>query len=69
MNGTRFTLTIACDNAAFDDNKAAEVARILIELAERLNDGPEDATSGKLLDLNGNTVGFWNFTTGPWSIP
>lgn len=50
------TLTIDCDNAAFED--CGEVARILRELAERV-DGREahDMDEIILRDVNGNRVG------------
>jgi hypothetical protein len=45
------TIKLNTDNAAFSDSKDAEVQRILrVWLAE-------GATSGKLRDYNGNTVG------------
>ena len=53
-----FKLLIETGNAAFDDEgegcKAAELARILRDVAERLLDG---ATSGMVRDINGNIVG------------
>lgn len=51
-------IKINLDNAAFEDGGAAEVARILADLAERIPD-PLDATNGKLSlhDANGNYVG------------
>lgn len=49
-----FTLTIETDNAAFTDDAAREVARILRQLAKKLEDGKD---SGKVMDLNGNSVG------------
>jgi hypothetical protein len=52
----RFTLTIDCDNAAFEDHPGSEVARILKEVARKLP--ADDLGSGfKLRDVNGNTVG------------
>ena len=51
---------IDCDNAAFEDDYAAEVARILHHVARRLEAGDTD---GKLLDINGNTVGQFGFST------
>lgn len=49
------TITIETDNAAFEDDPGAEVARILAEYARRL-DG-ESLRSCKLYDYNGNHVG------------
>jgi hypothetical protein len=51
---------IDCDNAAFEDDYAAEVARILRHVALRLEKGDTD---GKLIDFNGNTVGEFGFST------
>lgn len=51
----RFTVTIHTGNAAFDEAPATEIARILSDLAKRLeNNGLVD---GPLRDINGNTVG------------
>lgn len=49
-----FTLTIETENAAFANNMAGEVARILREAADRLEAGGE---VGVLRDANGNKVG------------
>lgn len=52
----KFTLSINTSNAAFDDYEAHEVARILRELAQRLeNNGMESEII--LRDINGNKVG------------
>lgn len=57
---TRFTLTIECDSAAFEDSGTKfEVARILAKLARKLNSYGPDA--GTLADVNGNTVGSFAF--------
>ena len=50
-----FTLKIKTDNAAFVENKGAEVARIMRELAKRIEETEKD--NGYVLDINGNTVG------------
>jgi hypothetical protein len=53
-------ITIDTGNAAFDDgNREYEVARILREAADRIENGAEDFT---LRDINGNKVG--SVTTG-----
>ena len=49
------TITIETDNAAFSD-KAHEVARILRELARRIENRGIDNIS-KVMDSNGNSVG------------
>ena len=63
-----FTLKIRIRNAAFysgdEKEPAAEVARILQEVAEELETYLIGATTadGELLDINGNTVGEWKLT-------
>lgn len=51
-----FTLKIKTDNAAFIESSAPcdEVARILVEVADKLRAGQE---RGLCRDSNGNTVG------------
>jgi hypothetical protein len=58
-----FSLKIATDNAAFE-HPPTEVARILTELAEKLNSReilPYPGEGGKLRDFNGNVIGSWQF--------
>ena len=50
----RFTLDIDLGNAAFDEWPAVEVARILREVADSLDNGVYDR---RILDVNGNAVG------------
>jgi DNA-nicking Smr family endonuclease len=52
---TTFTLKIDCDNAAFDDNEADEVARILRSIADKLEHGQTNFPN--VFDIHGNTVG------------
>lgn len=52
----RFTVTIECDNAAFEDNAHGEVRRILHGIIERLG---SMRSSGACMDINGNKVGEW----------
>ena len=53
-----FTVTIKTDNAAFGDHTVNEVARILREVADRIEtDGDERRDGLTLRDVNGNTVG------------
>ncbi len=49
------TVTINCDNAAFQPEPECEVARILKELANKLEYGGMGEYS--LRDVNGNRVG------------
>ncbi len=54
----KITITIATDNAAFEDYPAGEVSRILAELARTVRDREiRDLDAMKLRDSNGNTVG------------
>lgn len=55
-----FTVKMKTDNDAFaDGNAAAEVARILRRIGERLESGERD---GACMDANGNRVGTWALT-------
>jgi hypothetical protein len=58
------TITLETDNAAFEDQCPAEVARILHDLAARIENGLGSGQErGALLDINGNRVGSWD-----WSV-
>lgn len=57
-----FTLTINTANDAFAVQPEFEVAAILKKLADRLEDGCASTEEGRLLDVNGNTVGSYTFT-------
>lgn len=61
----RITITIALDNAAFNDEgrhePGPELARILRRLADDLEDDNDPAV---LLDVNGNAVGRVEWTGG-----
>ena len=52
----KITITIETDNTAFDPDPNYELARILREIAEKLNNciNPEDIN---IMDINGNCVG------------
>ncbi len=46
-------------NAAFEDsNDVYEIARILKDIADRIESG---RTEGKCVDYNGNVVGEWSY--------
>lgn len=49
-----FTVAIKCDNAAFEDDAASELARILRVIIDKLERGQ---TEGACIDYNGNRVG------------
>jgi hypothetical protein len=53
-----FKLEFKTDNAAFEDDYAVETARILKEIAERIE--RRRHTGGWAFDVNGNTVGEWS---------
>ena len=63
----RFTLSIKCEGAAFDDDNetgdvthesaAPELARILRDVARRIEDGDSFNTFRNCFDINGNAVG------------
>ena len=50
-----FTIKIKTDNAAFTESKALEIARILRELAEKIE--RSDSLDHVIMDYNGNNVG------------
>lgn len=61
----RFKLEFDCDNAAFgygQDDSATfhETERILRKLLIELDNGN---VSGRIADINGNTIGTWQFIT------
>lgn len=51
------TIKIDTDNAAFEDSPGYEVARILRQLADKINQFDGLAGYIKLYDVNGNKVG------------
>ena len=55
-----FTLEIETENAAFEKTPGREIARVLRRLADRLEGGFACADGGKLMDVNGNSVGNWS---------
>lgn len=56
----QFKCEFDMDNAAFDGRRQAEVGRIFRTINKRIDDGID---SGKILDINGNTVGKWEMAT------
>ena len=55
----KFTLEITCNNAAFaDDERDREVANILLEVSNEVEDG---YIKGTMRDTNGNPVGVYKF--------
>ena len=58
------TIRMAMDNASFADGNGRELARMLRQLADALQDGDfqPDSDPFKLTDYNGNRVGTMTFT-------
>jgi len=52
-------LSIDTENAAFDGDGRNEISRILIKLAEDISNG---VTNPSIRDINGNTVGSYEYT-------
>lgn len=59
----KFKLTMDLGNAAFEDNRAYEIARILRDIAAHIEDGMDDEPHGNCYDINGNNVGHYQTTT------
>ena len=57
-----FTLTIRTANAAFENFPGFELARLLREIADSIEETTDDDAS-VIRDINGHRVGQWNFTT------
>lgn len=59
-------IRIETDNAAFEDEPATEVARLVKEVAKRLYncDYPGGGGEVPLLDINGNTCGYFSVVNG-----
>lgn len=54
----KLRIAIEMNNAAFEEGRGAEAARILRDLADRLeDDGVQAGTHIPLYDINGNRVG------------
>lgn len=56
-----FTIHINCDGSALQDDMGYELSRILALLATKFETGSA-GDSGKLKDINGNTVGVYHFS-------
>lgn len=61
----RFELHIGTDNAAFEDGPGPEIARILRELADLVEDDLPPDHVVRLRDVNGNRVGFAVLVSDP----
>ena len=64
----KFQIEIDMNNAAFIDSpNLIELNRILVDLTEKIDRFAEDhmnlyESSSYLIDINGNTVGFWKIS-------
>lgn len=58
----RFSLTVDMGNAAFDEAPSPELARILRDVATRVEDGERE---GAVRDVNGNKVGTFKVVGRP----
>lgn len=54
----QFRVLLSTDNAAFEDGRDFETARILRDVAGRLENGE---SGGTVRDINGNRVGDYGF--------
>lgn len=54
---TTFTVKITCDNSAFEESPALEIARILEAIASRIRDQGLSGYYETIRDINGNDVG------------
>jgi hypothetical protein len=60
-----FRLEFETDNDAFVEDAHGEIARILAGLAMDFTNGvPAPGVGGGIRDVNGNTVGKWQYTPG-----
>lgn len=58
---SEFHVQIACDNSAFGDEPNVEIARILRQIASKLDNGHD---VGAERDANGSMVGGWWYQSG-----
>ena len=56
----KLSLDLNSSNAAFEESGEFEVARILRDVADKIERGESD---GRLRDVNGNNVGSWFLET------
>lgn len=59
--GDTFVLTVNTAGEAFDQDLTGELRRLLLVLADKLEEG---SAEGTLRDLNGNTCGLFGFEPG-----
>jgi hypothetical protein len=54
-----FEVKFSTENAAFGEDRAEEICRILKEVEAKVKAGYED---GSIRDINGNRIGQWEIT-------
>ena len=54
---SKFSLDFRCANAAFDDDLAGEISRILRDVADQVDAGNSLGIVNPIYDSNGNRVG------------
>jgi hypothetical protein len=59
-----FKVEINTASAAFNSFPEGELIRMLQEVKQDLFDGNGDSDQGTIKDINGNTVGMWEFNPG-----
>lgn len=61
-----FSVKFKTGNSAFQNSCGRyEVVRILTEIAEKVDQGYEE---GKIMDINGNSVGEWKLNLGKFGF-
>lgn len=58
-----FVLRFDTDNAAFAENVAGEVSRILRKVADDVDRGIDGSKHLSVLDVSGNRIGSWTLNT------
>lgn len=58
---SKFVIEFSTDNAAFEDDLSIEVYNILDEISISVSHGWR---SGRIKDVNGNTIGGWTHIEG-----
>lgn len=67
MKKSYFSLQFETGNSAFDDAPASEIARILREIASRVED--QGVGDGNVIDGNGNSVGRFYSRGNAYRVP
>jgi hypothetical protein len=68
QRGDNVLIEIDISNDAFQESPGSEVARILRDLADQLDNQTVMPNSAKLRDVNGNAVGVFNVCVGHFPI-